>query len=239
MNILLQQQGYVIYKQEKLLYDKLISGYSTHFSRFCATWNDLPQDPYLLDGGQYRYRRYSVFNYQNKKLTTLPNEPHYQTLHYNSLHGGINRYLEPWLNSTINNPVLLEIINWVMQEIDDTVIEKWRIQSHQFRIVASDHEQGKPTPEGVHKDGADYIFIMLIQRENIIGGKSMIYDNDKKLIEQVVLKNQGDTILLNDRMVYHGVSEVKPMDYTKPALRDVLVLTFHQKVLEGIPLNHE
>ena len=239
MNTLLQQQGYVVYKQKKLLHTRLLSKYPTDFSEFCATWNDLPDDPYLLDGGHYRQRRYSVFNYQNKKLTVLPYEPHYQTLHYNNLHGGINRYLAPWLDSTIHNPVLLEIIDWVMQEIGDNATEKWRIQSHQFRIVASKQEQGKPTPEGIHKDGADYIFIMLINRENIIGGESTLYDNNKKLIDQTVLENQGDTILLDDRMVYHGVSEIKPIDATKPALRDVLVLTFHQKVLEGIPPNNE
>lgn len=237
-NSLLQQQGFVIYKTENELRDHLLASFRSEFAAFRNTWQDLPKDPYLLDGGNYRHRRYSVFNYQNKKLSVLPYEPHFQTRHYNSLHGGINRHLEPWLPSTIANPVLLEMIDWVMRQIDDGE-KKWRIQSHQFRIVASDKEQGRPTPEGIHKDGADYILIMLMQCKNITGGESELYDNDRKPLERGTLENMGDFILLDDRMVYHGVSDIRPIDASQEALRDVLVLTFHQKVLEGIPPTNE
>ncbi len=239
MNALLLQQGFVIYKENNSLRDTLLANYPQDFTTFCDTWNDLPKDPYLLDGGSYRSRRYSVFNYRNNNLTVLPYEPHYQTLHYNNLHGGINRHLAPWHQSTIDNPVLLEMINWVMQQIDDKGKQDWRIQSHQFRIIASNDELGKPTPEGVHKDGADYILIMLIQRKNIMGGESELYDNDQKSLGQGTLENTGDVILLDDRKVYHGVSEIEPIDASKQALRDVLVLTFHQDVLEGIPPNDD
>lgn len=228
MNLQLQQQGFVIYQKDNELRDHLLSTYNKAFSIFQNTWNDLPKDPYLLDGGSYRQRRYSVFNYQNKQLSVLPYEPHFQSLNYNVVHGGIDRYLCSWHQATIDNPVLLEIINWVMQQIDGHKDQAWKIQSHQFRIVASDQEAGKPTPEGVHKDGADYIFIMLMQRKNITGGESKLYDNDRNLIGQGTLAEVGDLVLLNDNAVYHGVSEITNVD-KKEGLRDVLVLTFHRE----------
>ena len=227
LNSQLQQQGFVIYKRDNELRDYLLTSYPQAFSSFRQSWNDLPKDPYLLDGGNYRYRRYSVLKYQNKNLSVLPYEPHFQTEHYNSLHGGINRHLEQWHQATLANPVLLKMIDWVMQQIDDTGKQAWRIQSHQFRIVASEKNRGKPTPEGVHKDGADYIFIMLMQRNNIVGGVSELYDNERKLLGQGTLEELGDLVLLNDQAVYHGVSEVSALDKLKEGQRDVLVLTFH------------
>ena len=232
LNSQLQQQGFVIRKADNELREHLLASYRSELMAFCDSWNDLPKDSYLLDGGNYRYRRYSVFGYQNKKLTILPYEPHYQTLDYNNLHGGINRHLEAWQQTSIDNPVLLEMIAWVMQQINSDAEQKWRIQSHQFRIVASAESTGKPTPEGVHKDGADYIFIMLMQRHNIEGGISGLYDNDRNLIEQGALENLGDLALLNDKAVYHGVSEISVVDKSKNGHRDVLVLTFHQDTKE-------
>lgn len=235
----LRQQGFVIQKAENDLRDHLLKSFRPEFMDFCQTWDDLPKDPYLLDGGNYRHRRYSVFSYQDNQLSELPYEPHYQALHYNNLHGGFNRHLEPWLQETIDNPVLSEIIAWVLRQIGDKGGQRWRIQSHQFRIITSDVEQGKPTPEGIHKDGADYILIMLMQRKNIVGGESELYDNDRQPLKQGTLENVADLLLLDDRMVYHGVSDIKPIDASKAAVRDVLVLTFHQKVLEGIPPTNE
>lgn len=227
MNSQLQQQGFVIYNRDNKLRDYLLNSYAHDFLSFCQTWKGLPKDPYLLDGGSYRHRRYSVFKYQNKKLSALPYEPHFQTQHYNSLHGGINRHLEGWNQTTVDNPVLLKMIDWVVQQVDDKSKQAWRIQSHQFRIIASDQSVGKPTPEGVHKDGADYIFIMLMQRSNIVGGVSEVYDNDRKLLGRATLERSGDFILLDDRAVYHGVSEISAVNSSEEGQRDVLVLTFH------------
>jgi hypothetical protein len=40
-------------------------------------------------------------------------------------------------------------------------------RGHQFRIEARPGEQGKPTPEGMHRDGVDYVLVLLVDRRNI------------------------------------------------------------------------
>jgi hypothetical protein len=229
LNLLLQQQGFVIYKKNNILKDHLITSYQSEFDDFCKAWEDLPNDSYLLEGESYRQRRYAVLNYQQQKLTVLPNEPHYQTRHYNPLYGNIDRHFEAWHPSSLNNPILLQSIHWVTQQLSEVDTTLWQIQAHQFRITASINSQGKPTPEGIHKDGADYIFIMLLDRQNISGGVSEIYDNNKILLCSTQLEHKGDLILLNDNAVYHRVTEIKLKNKDRKAYRDVLVLTFHKK----------
>lgn len=199
------------------------------YGRFCQSWNHLQADPYLRDGGRYRLRRYSVFHWQYGKLKLLPHEPHYQSSYYNAVHGGINRHFRPWLSTTLNNPVFKAVVRWSVQQFSENARVCWRIQAHQFRIVASAWGEGKPTPEGVHKDGADYILIMLLNRQNVAGGVSHIYNNQMQLLAQCTLNDSGDLLLVNDKQVYHGVTPILPEDKNQAAWRDVLVLTFHKK----------
>jgi len=204
---------------------------SSEMSDFYQSWQDLPSDKFLSDGGHYRYRRYSVFNYLNDKLEILPHEAHYQSTYRNNMNGGIYRDYEPFKQSTIDNPALKSIIAFVADQISFNNEKQWRIQAHQFRIEANTAEAGKPTPEGIHRDGADFILIMLLGRDNISGGTSHIYDENKNLQFEGKLCNRGDAVLIDDRTVWHGVSEIHPLDKNKPGYRDVLVLTFHDEVL--------
>ncbi len=229
MNTSLRHSGFLaaVEGPQNKLQKTLTQHMGQAYTRFCESWNRLLPDAYLRDGGRYRQRRYSVFTWQYGKLTQLPHEPHYQSNYHNSVHGGFNRHFRGWLPTTISNPVFKEIIRWSLSQFVTNPAKKWRIQAHQFRINASADEIGKPTPEGVHKDGADYILIMLLGRHNVIGGESHVYDNNMQPLAQCTMQCRGDLLLANDHQVYHGVTPIVPEDKTKPAWRDVLVLTFH------------
>ena len=230
MNTLLHKPGYLLAVGEaSRLQSHLSQRMGQAYKRFRASWNGLLRDPYLRDGGDYRYRRYSVFHWKNNQLEVLPHEPHYQSSHYNHVHGGFNRHFRAWLPTTLKNPVLTEIIRWSTQQFSRSPVDLWRIQAHQFRIVAQGDKAGRPTPEGVHKDGAEYILIMMMDRHNVSGGVSHIYDNEMRPLGEGMLEQAGDLVLVNDHAVYHGVTEISASDSTHPAWRDVLVLTFHKQ----------
>ncbi len=230
VNTQLQKPGFMMAMGEaSRLHQQLASHMGQAYRRFRQSWNGLLLDPYLRDGGSYRYRRYSVFHWQNNMLKVLPHEPHYQSSHYNHVHGGFNRHFRAWLPTTLQNPVLKKIIRWTTSQFLTNPADLWRIQAHQFRIVAREDQLGKPTPEGVHKDGAEYILIMMMDRQNIAGGVSRVYSNDMQLLAEGTLQQSGDLMLVNDHQTYHGVTEVSPADPAQPAWRDVLVLTFHKQ----------
>lgn len=211
-------------------WSRVLQKITEDLAEFQQSWQSLPPDNFLSDGGHYRNRRYSVFNWsKDGELVLLPHEAHYQSTYRNNMNGGVYREFEPFEQSIINGSVLKNIINFVAQKISFSDEEKWRIQAHQFRIETNSDEAGRPTPEGVHRDGADFILIMLISRENISGGVNHIYDDAKRLQFGGVLEECGDAVLLDDRIVWHGVSEVYPVDKNKPGYRDVLVLTFHNE----------
>lgn len=231
----LKTQGFSLLQGLKITdsqWTNILHTMADDYQLFHKSWEDLPADNFLNDGGHYRFRRYSVFNWiMNDELVLLPHEPHYQSTYRNNMNGGIYRDFEPIKKSTIENPVLKSFIQLIAPQFSFKDEKSWRVQAHQFRIVANAEEAGNPSPEGIHRDGADFILIMVLKRENITGGVNHIYDDSKRLIFGSVLTEPGDALLIDDQAVWHGVSEIYPIDPAKPAYRDVLVLTFHHHTM--------
>ena len=64
--------------------------------QFAESWNDLEVDTYMADGGRYRRRRFAVYGAGKQgAIVRGAHQPHYQTLDYNTLNGGIERWFKP------------------------------------------------------------------------------------------------------------------------------------------------
>jgi hypothetical protein len=105
----------------------------------------------------------------------------------------------------------------------------WYVEVHQFRIAARAGEEGRPTPEGIHRDGVDYVLVLLIDRQNIASGVTTVHRLDGHQLGSFTLTDPLDAALLDDSKVAHGVTPIVPVDATRPAYRDVLVVTWRQK----------
>lgn len=199
---------------------------------FLDSWNGLEEDQYMADGGKYRKRRHATYAIINagEAALLMPYQPHYQTVDYNPLNGGVARYFAPILDDLHNSPTLsalLEFGNRVFSQLSGN--QRWHIELHQFRIEARDGRMGKPTPEGVHRDGVDFVIVVMIKRVNIDSGATTIYDLDNKLVGEFMLRDSFDMVLVNDRRVYHGVTPITQLDPDAEAYRDVLVMTFKNR----------
>jgi hypothetical protein len=199
------------------------------WQEFRESWNNLGVDNYMNDGGQYRSRLYSVFEYSHtfNKIIEKPGEPHYQYKQFNELNGGIKRYFAPMEDKTKSNLIFVSILDFCVKFFDHLKSDRdWHIEVHQFRIKANTNFQGLPTPEGIHRDGVTYTFIMLAGKENIVGGESHVYDDQKNYLLSYMLENSLDCAFLDDPKLMHSVSPIKPLSTQKEAYRDTLVITF-------------
>lgn len=60
------------------------------WAEFHESWNRLEQDQFMKDGGTYRFRRHSVYSATPASSVQLePPQPHYQSVTYNTLNGGL------------------------------------------------------------------------------------------------------------------------------------------------------
>jgi hypothetical protein len=104
---------------------------------------------------------------------------------------------------------------------------------HQFRLDAGAAAPGYPTPEGVHHDGVDVVLIAMLARTNLVGGETLITDDDDRELARFTLLDRLDAALVDDARVKHGVTPVGPADPSQPSCRDVLVLTWRAGLPPG------
>jgi hypothetical protein len=198
---------------------------------FAESWNHLELDAYMADGGRYRRRRHAVFSAApGCSVVREAHQAHFQTLDYNPLHGGVARWFEP-MDPAIGSGATMTTVLAFCRALFDTLaptVGRWRIEVHQFRIEARPNEVGRPTPEGLHRDGVDYVLVLLVERRNIASGVTAIHATDGTPLGQFTLTNPCDAALVDDRRVAHGVTPVRPFDPARPAYRDVLVVTFRK-----------
>lgn len=201
---------------------------------FAASWDDLGVDAYMADGGRYRRRRFAAFRAARAGIVRKAHQPHYQSRDYNPLNGGVERWFEPVTETMAHHPALAAIFHTCRSLFDrltppDMRPEAWHVETHQFRIEARAGEKGHPTPEGMHRDGVDWVLVLMVRRENVASGETTIYDLRKRPVGSFTLTAPLDSALVDDSRVYHGVTPVTPLDPTRPAYRDVLVVTFRRE----------
>lgn len=193
---------------------------------FAQSWDDLGPDLYMADGGRYRRRRHAAFHCAQGRFTRKPHQPHFQSRDYNPLNGDVQRWFDPVHQAVIDNPVMQAVFAFCAASFGEAIPDGWHVEMHQFRIETGDGEIGRPTPEGLHRDGVDWVFVMLIERRNVREGVTRIGAPDGTPLGEFTLARPGDAVLIDDRRILHGVTEIHAVKPGLPAWRDALVVTF-------------
>ena len=125
-----------------------------------------------------------------------------------------------WLRTTA------KLCSEVKPAHDDT----WYIEAHQFRIDTTDGI-GRPTPEGAHRDGVDFVMVFLVNRVDIKGGETRVFEADGSSGQRFTLTEPWSLMWMDDERVVHESTPIQPMG--EYGYRDTLVLTFRRNGFLG------
>jgi hypothetical protein len=227
----IQTAGYVFIRAGRTREALAASGAMPDWPDFAASWNTLETDTYLAESGRFRKRRYAVYELgAGGAIARLPHQPHRQQVEYNPLFGDVDRWfapIEPATGDAASMQTILKFCAGVFLPLSHGA-GRWHIEVHQFRIEALPDVHGHPTPEGVHRDGVDFVLVLLITRRNIASGTTTVHSLTGVELGSFTLTDPFDAALLDDARVAHGVTPVTPLDPAQPAYRDVLVVTFRR-----------
>ncbi len=194
---------------------------SINTTDFQPFFENLPIDPYIK--GKYRSRRLSRFIVSRDKLVKLPRGYLLQSREYNPLLGGIKREFAELDNALIELDIFKHLI---FAFCDSCQLDREaEIDVHQIRTTCSPNNLGNPAPEGIHRDGSDFIGIFSAGRHNIKGGATHLYaaKKEKPVFNKVL--QPGEIILVNEHQFFHFTTPIKPQN---PGLgtRDVFVINY-------------
>lgn len=227
----IRQNGYTKLRAAELsqLVDMKEPLFIQHWKSLHDSWGNLRKDEHLKDGGTYRLRRHSCFvqNVESNTLTQTPHRAHWQPTEFNALHGGYDRMFEPIEQSIAGDRTFRDLmidLGKCFTQIHPTT--QWFIEAHQFRINTSGGI-GRPTPEGAHRDGVDFVVVMMLKRNHVKGGETRVFRADGPTGVRFVMDEPFSAILLDDAKVIHETTPIQPeSENFSDCYRDTLVLTF-------------
>jgi hypothetical protein len=196
-----------------------------------TTWQQLPPDNYLKDGGRYRRRRHSCYCIEGPSMTLMPHRAHWQGLEYNALHGGMQRWFEP-IDPVVGHSAAWRALHLWLADVASQRFgaQPWFVESHQFRI---DTTNGRPTPEGAHRDGVDLVAVFLVARHGVKGGETRVFDSRSPTGQRFTLTEPWSLLLLDDERVIHETTPIQPVNPVQPGHRDTLVVTLRRNHFQG------
>ena len=202
------------------------------FDALRPSWGELAADNYMRDGGNYRRRRHSCFVVDAVGVEQAPHRAHWQSQEYNALHGGMRRWFEPIREDVIAQPVWPRLLRALAAEFSAlSGVDRWFVEAHQFRIDTSDGI-GRPTPEGAHRDGVDFVAVFLVSRQGIKGGETRVFEAAGPDGQRFTLAEPWSLLLLDDARVIHESTPIQPAA-AEPGYRDTLVLTYRAGNFQG------
>jgi hypothetical protein len=194
-----------------------------------ASWERLPRDAYLRDGGHYRSRRHSCYlqTLEPERLEPSARRAHWQPTSYNALHGGLMRWFEPIEADIATAPAWLTLIGSLGRLFAARQpTPRWYIEAHQFRIDTA-QGIGRPTPEGAHRDGVDFVAVVLVARRSVRGGETRVFDAHGTTGERFTMHEAWSMLLMDDARVIHETTPIQSQE--TPGVRDTLVLTYRAR----------
>ncbi len=221
LQVVLQEQGYAVLSSASVC---ALAGVSlADLQALSSSWDELPPDEYLKDGGRYRRRRHASLEVNEPNVHAVPHRAHWQPLSYNALHGGMQRWFEPMASEVLTRPAWQALLRWLGQVASGVQgPQTWYTEAHQFRIDTTDGI-GRPTPEGAHRDGVNWVAVFLVGRHGIKGGETRVFDVDSPSGQRFTLTEPWSLLLLDDQRVIHETTPIQPVD--GQGWRDTLVIT--------------
>ncbi|RKT02181.1 hypothetical protein BX286_0047 [Streptomyces sp. 3211.6] len=202
------------------------------FRLFRAAWDDLPPDGYLPDHGTYRRRRHAKFLYSRTGLVLVrvPGAGYHQSAEANPLIGGRIRRFAPFRDHEADNPFFQALTHHNALVFDRCAGQAppfWEVDAHLIRVTAIAGARGKPSPEGRHRDGFDYVALHHIGRANVKGGRTVLYTTPEgPPIATTTFRSPLDSLYAEDARILHDVTPVSMAGPATSGHRDMLLMSF-------------
>ena len=202
--------------------------WQSQWPSLASSWDRLPPDAHLRDGGHYRHRRHACYvqTLEGNSMQATPHRAHWQPTDYNALHGGFERWFEPVEPAVSQAPLwtgLLLALGRLFAQVKPA--PQWFIEAHQFRIDTAGGV-GRPTPEGAHRDGVDFVVVMLVGRQGVKGGETRVFDAHGPSGVRFLMTEPLTALMLDDTRVIHETTPIQPSGEPAGGYRDTLVLTY-------------
>jgi hypothetical protein len=144
----------------------------------------------------------------------------------------MQRHFEPMSAQLLGHADWQRLLSWLGRVCSELKgAQTWYVEAHQFRIDTTGGI-GRPTPEGAHRDGVDLVAVFMVERHQVKGGETRVFDAFGPNGQRFTLTQPWSVLLLDDARVVHESTPIQPL--APNAHRDTLVVTLRAKGFQGM-----
>ena len=178
----LSHDGFVFVRGEAMRRALEPFGALDDWAAFAASWDALELDAHMADGGRYRRRRHAVFAAgRDGAIERQPHQPHFQAARLQPAQRRHRALVRADRSGEIGGGRSLATILEFCRALFGRLRRRRRAGTSKCTSSASKRgraTEGLPTPEGLHRDGVDYVLVLLVGRPNIASGVTSIHALD-------------------------------------------------------------
>ena len=142
----------------------------------------------------------------------------------NPLQGGNRRYYNLLSDEVITSAPMVKLLEMHKRKFNH---KHGTIMLIQIQTTREERKNGDVTEQGIHTDGADEAALVCLERKNVSGAWSELYEDirgERPILQDKILQ-PGDALWFRDNQVYHNVTSISPKDPEQgPALRTMLLM---------------
>jgi hypothetical protein len=216
-------RGYVFVPAASLA---LRDGAAGQLTAIQSLMDSAPPDPYEPNGNRSRYHCQLILDPATRSLHERKGVGYWRAAHLGYEFSGEERRFAPVPEAIVAAPLFVE---WVWFWFD--LLPKALFPPIALVLVEVHLMRTRPGPVIVnrfHKDGEPFFVLSLLGRRNVEEATTQIARDQegRHVIDRFVLAEPLDSLLVDDRTVFHNVTPFHPVDVSRPAFRDILNLGY-------------
>lgn len=179
----------------------------------------VPLDSYVEDGS--RFKDIARFMIRGRSVIKTPHGELFHPINAGTYgHHASRAYPEvSFVDIEALKPVV-EIFNRVAN-----IDKNQEILLQRQRVVNVNGTSSRTVREGPHQDGIKKLAILCVNRINVAGGISFIYDEQRDIVFAGQLE-AGDILFIDDVKLWHDTTPIRQPDVGMPGYRDIIILTW-------------
>ena len=191
-----------------------------------ALMDAAPADPYEPNGNRSRYHCQLILDPATRSLHERKGVGYWRAPHLGYEYSGEERRFAPVPDAIRGAPLF---VDWVWFWFD--LLPEAFFPPIALALVEVHLMRTRPGPVIVnqfHKDGEPFFVLSLLGRQNVEDAMTQIarVSQGRDVVDRFVLAEPLDSLLVDDRTVFHNVTPFRPADDSRPAFRDILNLGY-------------
>ncbi len=217
------ERGYVFVPAASLA---LGDGAAGQLAAIQALMDAAPGDPYEPNNNRSRYHAQLILDPATRLLHERKGVGYWRASHLGYEYSGEERRFAPVPDAILGAPLFVEWVWFWFDLLPATLfapILPALVEVHLMRT-----RPGPVIVNQFHKDGEPFFVLSLIGRRNVEGAITQVARDPegRDIVGRFVLAEPLDSLLVDDRGVFHNVTPFCSADQSYPAFRDVLNLGF-------------